>query len=781
MQRIQIARGEIGLRQSALPLLAGEYFLDTSTDTGYQLYVGTGLDGNYEWKSKEILDENNQIIGGPEGAYKKIGTTNPLGFFETQAAHDTPGYLITSLPTEPTTGAVYIAKANINLTPEQAALFENLDNNSSAHVIKNNDILMYTGYKWVKVNNAGGTANESEFYNKQTQAPQSGNAATVQDAIVALDSQKLTYKGVLFNSSNITSSHFLTLATGDKFVFEDRENADDAAPIGTILPGGIQAPLGTVEGTVWLIDTECTINGVQYEQGDFLTVTSNKAWSLRSAVDAEHPNEKVLSNTEVVFTRVPGGTHDPSKLYIDGHDLTRETHGGHVYANDAYDWSITNVKEALEIAFRTKADLDPSTGKLLISQLPSTIVGSMEYQGTYNGGVELVPDADAVTLPDGTRAYDGFTLPTELNKQAQDTDTDIATHDPTTLGVVKGDYWIFASDYKWDITSLVNSHQIEASGLKEVDDKYYLTNGDWIVYNGGGKWSVIDNTDAFIGISDGTTTLQGVVNLKGNKRTEDLIEIETSTEGQNFIISAPQAVLAKDGVAENKIYKSGSATNRTAVESNLTDDGTNLTIVENEGIILTTGGESNPVTATIVGNNNDATLKLPNIDTTLAGNEDLGIVDSNEETVGHDWFATMYRTENQRKVIRDSFLQFFGDEANGQLALKGFTFKDETSANHKVEFRLSSDTGHTIQVLPRLSGYLLNSNSVIDCGVWNQDNPTGYAPTEGYVSESDKIYKNQVGYDYEDDTYYQTEEEADADDLITPLDREIIEAVITNN
>jgi hypothetical protein len=75
----------------------------------------------------------------------------------------------------------------------------------------------------------------------------------------------------------------------------------------------------------------------------------------------------------------------------------------------------------------------------------------------------------------------------------------------------------------------------------------------------------------------------------------------------------------------------------------------------------------------------------------------------------------------------------------------------------------------------------LNSNSVIDCGVWNSDNPTGFAPTEGYVSESDKIFKNRTLYDYPDSSEYQTVEDADNDDLLTPLEREEIEAIITNN
>ena len=778
MQRIQIARGEIGVRQEALPLLAGEYFLDTSVSTGYQLYIGTGGDGNYEWKSQEITDDQGKLIGGPNGAYKKIGTTNPLGFFEAHAANTNPGYFITSLPTN-----LYIAKAEIPLSSAQAAKFENVntENGGSTPVIKINDIIAYTGYKWVKFNNAGGAANESEFFNKVTQAPQTVGAISVQDAIIALDSQKLAYAGELFNDSSIPSGSFATLKAGSDFSFEIRATADGevASTFNTF------KKLGEVEGTVWLVNVDCTINGVKYEQGDFLTVKSDLPWSERTADDPDHPNERYLHNDEVIITHIPGGTHSPDKMYIDGHELTRSTHGAHVYATDDRDYAITNVKEALQVAFHTKADLDPTTGKLLISQLPDTIIGAMEYQGTI-GDDSLAENAEFVTLSDGTQATTDFNLPTAENKEAghdSDADNDGRDEDHPN-GLVKGDYWIFSSNKKWDITAQVANEVITASGLSEADGKYYISNGDWLVYNGSGKWSVIDNTDAFIGIKVGDDNVQGLVELAGKTRDEDagLVETAVSVEGQKVTIEAPQAVLAKDGVQANVIYKSGSATNRTAVASNLVDDGTDLTITEEEGIKLVTGEDGSQITATIKGNDADVELKLPNVDTTLAGNEDLGIVDAAEGKKGTDWFATMYRTENNRKVIRDSFLQFLGDETeDGKLRLSGFTIKDETSRNHKVEFRMSSDTGHTIQVLPRLSGYLLNSNSVIDCGIWNSENPTGFAPTEGYVSESDKIFKNRTLYDYPDSSEYQTVEEADNDDLLTPLEREEIEAIITNN
>lgn len=775
MQRIQIARGEIATRQAALPLLAGEYFLDTTPGTGYQLYIGTGGDGNYEWKSIEQKDANNNIIGGPNGAYKKIGTTNPIGFFDTHAQHDVPGYKIKSIPANPTTGAMYIADQDIQVSMDDAVKFENLHSDGtdegSTPEIKSGDIIIWSGYKWVKINNAGGTAKDSDFYNKVTQAPNAAGATNVQDAIVALDSQKLAYMGVLVDKDDYTKGDKLTLVTGDKFTFSVVK-AD-----GTTKTLDTGKDLGEVEGTVWLIEAECTIDGKDYEEGDFLTVTTTKKWSERAKISASNPNELKLEAKDVILTHVPGGTHDPAKIYITKNDLPRSEHGDHVYGNE----EITNVKEALQAAFKTKADLDPNTGKLLISELPDTIIGAMEYQSTYNGGTTPAA-ADVVTLTDGSKAYAGFVLPTAADKTSVDNDADDV--DPAR-GLVKGDYWIFSNTaYKWDITALVENGTIEGSGLAEVDGKKYITNGDWIIFNGNdangkGKWSVIDNTDAFVGIKVDDKVVQSTVEIKGQNRLDtDIEETSVVIDGQVVTVRAQKAVLADEGVDKNVIYKSGSATNRTAVKSNLTDDGDKLTIVEDTGIDLKTksGEDSAQVTATIVGNDTDATLKLPNIDTTIAANEDLGIVDAASAKKGTDWFATMYRTEDNRKVIRDSFLEFLGTDADGKRALSGFKFHDETSAGHTVEFRLSSDTGATVQVLPRLSGYLLNSNSIIDCGVWNSTHTKGFAPTEGYTSDETKIYKNRVTYGD-----IQSDETLDSDDLLTDSEKEEISAHITSD
>lgn len=778
-----MTRGNIAAKQAQQPMLSGELFIDTSAQNGYQLYVGTGKAGNYEWGPK-VITEGTKTIKGPEGAYRKIGTSSPLGFFDgDNNSVNEVSYIISEVPENPITGAVYVIKKDIQLSDSEAAAFINVSSDGSSldstPELKENDIIIYTGYNWVKINNAGGTAKETTFYNRITQAPGDLNASNIQDAIVALDSQKLAYKGVLFDGGFAKKNVKLKLnndgnsSYNSKLIFVSADEEDEGTqvypPVNTTA-----VELGTVEGTVWLVQTECTINGTPYEMGDFAIITANSLWSNRDSVvgeDGTKVNEKVLSANDVVITHVPGGTHDPSKIYIKKDDLPRDVHGDHIHGDE----QISNVKEALKRLFLTKADLDEN-GKVPLAQLPDTIIGAMEFQGAYDGG-ESVDESDVVTLSDGTKAFAGFRLPNASDK-SDDRDDDEKTHDDSTEHLVKGDYWIYANtNYRWDISSLVKSGEINGSGLAETDGKYYVTNGDWIVYDGD-KWAIIDNTDAFHGIKVEDSTLQGTVAIKGQNRLDTNIE-ETSVtvDGQTVIVQATKAVLADEGVTENVIYKSGSAENRTAVASNLIDDGEHLTIVEDEGIILTTktGDEKASVTAKIVGTNADATLKLPNIDTTIAANEDLGIVDA--EAKGSDWFATMYRKQGSRTVIRDSFLKFLGDSSkkiNGEPALQltGIELQDETSKEHKVDILLSSDTGTTVQVLPRVSGYLLNSNSIIDCGVWGDDGKVSY-PAEGFTYHDDKVYRNAVTYGD-----YQSSETADVDDEVSAESEELIVAHI---
>lgn len=226
-------------------------------------------------------------------------------------------------------------------------------------------------------------------------------------------------------------------------------------------------------------------------------------------------------------------------------------HSRDISAEGVFDDSdISSVDGALGKLYLTKADIDPNTHKILLSQIPDTIVGGLDSQGTYNKQ----------------------SLPTAADKRSNDVDSTASLQK-----LVKGDFWWY-NGAEWDITSLVNAGTIQAmADEKKQGTKYVVKKGDLIVYNGENKWGIIDNTNEFIGIKvvGAQNLLDGEVLLNGSKRN-DKTEIQANQSEQTISFSAPLAALIETTGLENKIYKE--AGDRFLVESGLTDDGDTLDI-----------------------------------------------------------------------------------------------------------------------------------------------------------------------------------------------------------
>lgn len=213
------------------------------------------------------------------------------------------------------------------------------------------------------------------------------------------------------------------------------------------------------------------------------------------------------------------------------------------------DSNISDADTALSKLFLTKADIDPVTHKLLLSQIPDTIAGGLDSQGTYSKQ----------------------SLPTAADKKSNDVDSSIKEQK-----LVKGDFWWYSSNTEWDITTLVTSGKIQAGASKKEDTKYVVKKGDLIVYNGENTWGIIDNTDEFIGIkvTGQSKVIDGVAEFDGSERNEKTEIKATQSEGK-IEFSAPLVALIETPTL-NKIYKEGG--DRFLVESGLTDDGDKLEV-----------------------------------------------------------------------------------------------------------------------------------------------------------------------------------------------------------
>ena len=315
MQVIQIARGEIAAREGQEKLYAGELFLNNVNGRTYELYVGT--DG----------------VGGKV----KIGGDGVL----------TPTGSITELPEHPIEGAFYYIEEDIFLGGNSDQ--EKPDYRKGDYAFWSSK-LGDTNGAWYRINNGGGSADETLFDNSNTNYLP--GTTTVQEALVDIDRHKLGFGGVLDTSAEGLNLNNLTYSD----IFG--------------LPNVKAGYYYVVNNTIKVVNGSETVT---FEEGDYIAITSDVI-----------TNDTPLTAGDCKFVKIPGGTHNADKInYTAGE---RDDSAGVLYSDDdtdensIKDSSIKTVKEGLDQLFKSKADLDHQ-GKIPLKQLPDTIVGAMEFQG----------------------------------------------------------------------------------------------------------------------------------------------------------------------------------------------------------------------------------------------------------------------------------------------------------------------------------------------------------------------------------------------------------------
>lgn len=651
MQVIQIARGEIAAREGQEKLYAGELFLNNVNGRTYELYVGT--DG----------------VGGKV----KIGGDGVL----------TPTDKITELPEHPVEGALYYIEENIFL--EGNSDQDKPDYRAGDYAFWSSK-LGDTNGAWYRINNGGGSANETSFDNSNTNYLP--GTTTVQEALVDIDRHKLGFGGVLDTSADGLNLNNLTYAD----IFG--------------LPNVKAGYYYVLNKTVKVVNGSETIT---FEEGDYIAVTSDVL-----------TNDAALTADDCNFVKIPGGTHNSEKInYTAGE---RDDSAGVLYSDDdtdenaIKDSSIKTVKDGLDQLFKSKADLDHQ-GKVPLKQLPDTIIGAMEFQGSFVLGQDVTE----------------FTLPTQTEKSSNDDDTSTLVKEED---LVKGDYWTYSGP------RLALPTEVESS-------TGFINSGDNLVYNGDGKWGVIDNTSPITGIkgevvattgTDDTITeadnaLQGTVIFKGKKRDgeESLVETRTIVDdstGPTLIIESPNAALIDDDNegALGDIYKENG--NKTLIKSGLNESNNKLTITESEGVVVK-GAKKDSTTyipGVAIKQNEDTelqgeeaeniTVTLPAKSGTLATEEAVNDIVTGD---GTDFFIPRYKKDDNNKlVLADSPIEITdGDVDNGY---EGFVFHHGDAENEhtsKVIFRKGDGANkEVVHSMPYVSGHILNSNSIIDCGEW---------------------------------------------------------------
>lgn len=380
-----------------------------------------------------------------------------------------------------------ITKADYQIAPD---LSKNIGN------VKAEDI------EYIKINAYKGDARNIDY------EPVDGlEVENVQQALTYLNNVKISYKGTIPDDYSID---VLMTAT-------DNTYSGNAAKL---VPGAMYLVLTSgynIKGTNLRGDqTTWTTT-----RGDFiLWQDDQKQWLL---IPSGFNSKKLeFDPTEAVQQQREIGTFNEDELE-------------HIISTSG----LNNVQDALTYLFSHKAMLD-SSGKVPLSQLHSTVLGAMQYKGTWNPVKSGLPlDNSVAQIIDNQNPW-----PSATNEKA-----DVAGDEETTLdsGSRKnkpGDYYIVRTSYRH--INYVDKDSITVDG-SYTREPITLNSGDYIVYtdigNGKGRWEIIDNTDKLSGLN---------FTINGSK-VGGAIEYLTPTH-DSMLIDIP--TLAADG--KLVIYENGS-------------------------------------------------------------------------------------------------------------------------------------------------------------------------------------------------------------------------------
>lgn len=734
MQQLQISRGKLEVRAQHKALLNGELFLDYTHGKKYD-------DKNLTY----------ELFAGCNGEAIKIGGQGVLSFIRALGENE-------DLPSDPIKGGIYYVTHDIQLgngnntvggndIPEfregDLAIYVGEDLHRDSLPLPSNSLFERANGTfpenapgWIRVNNGGGSAYEVVFDPANTNfSPETTN---VQAALVELDRHKLAFGGIKFKQNADTNDRDLL---GKPVVNTTNENFDITAAE-LLASYGIKAghyySVGELAANTNITITISETETLKLEEGDFLAVISDRT-----------TNNTPLELADLKFVKIAGGTHDSARINYTPAGTRNQTYKeSSDKAWDDIDASVQNVKQALDVLFESKADLN-ANGKIPLTQLPDTLIQSMEFAGSFVLGSE-----------------EDFRLPTNTDK------TPNGHKDETSEGndLRQGDYFIYSGPS-------IDLSTVDSSIAEKVrSSEGFLTSGDWLVYegkdtNGNDKWSVIDNTSPIQSIKvidnydnkvddvinqSSIHELQGEIKFQGAKRegtADNLSETQLEADDKQTVTvhNTNSALIADDDKATAGTFYKERDGNKTLVRTGVseTTDG-QLILDEAKGIELKGEITAEKVVMSKNSNNENAgaveigetlhadliqnpaqkdygniELKLPSQSGTLARLEDVGLKN------GHDFFIPRYKENEETGDITlvDSPIELIDHIGNtGESPnLYGIKFHKATGEaglhkDNSVIFRGNNDSeDELVHVMPGTSGYILNTNSIIDCGEWTEN------------------------------------------------------------
>lgn len=297
-------------------------------------------------------------------------------------------------------------------------------------------------------------------------------------------------------------------------------------------------------------------------------------------------NTMIVNNAGTIYTIPLGASEARDIAYTPSGDLktdesvpaftTVQADGTKVTLTED---QIATVQHALDYLHQNKADLN-SNGKLPLSQMPSTMIGALQYVGTVQIGndVSTLTVEELATLmrtaKEGGDSWETDTDSKEGNKKANAYDN-----------LDSGDYVIISIPLA---TTEGEDHPLSrqisiTDGAKEV---FTISNGDHVIVNKADEDGyVFDHLDTSAAV-DAVNAIIGSVNIvdkervvtksfeaDGTKVTEEIQETKVTTTPADHTIrvESPNGVLEHTDIAAHNIPQAGGSRSLVASDLSIND------------------------------------------------------------------------------------------------------------------------------------------------------------------------------------------------------------------
>lgn len=484
--KIQLSRGS--LKAYGVDKLArGELFwvpnnVSKDSENGYRkdselpwdegtLYVG--------WPSLEGESEGSQLplaIGGSR-AYTSLNYKGPI----TKNVHDKTDPMFDYVregdffifEEDAATGSTF--KDHNNFKKEDILLITHAEYDIAADGVT--DIGKAKNVDYIKIRTGSGDASAITFDKTNTNF----DADNVQSALEELEYEKLSYRGTISSPEQLLtiSPHIgsLYLNTTDNISYTGYDESGNEV-------------------------------SVPAQKGDFVIYHGSKD---NGKLTGKRTGWEVIPSGYTDAVEIDYSPNDKSSIEGSSSVLSIIKQETSTFDNEHKQGveALTNVKEAIDFLLLNKAQLD-SHGKVPLSQLHDTVLGAMQYRGTWQPLLDETGEKNDIA---NQREW-----PTDNTDDSESTEKG-----PFQDNNRPGDYYIVKCNPSIkniqyiDKTSLKNGATEGSTNPEDYDRVIEFNNGDWIVYstsvytadetNRTYHWEKIDNTDR---ISSVNFTINGV-------------------------------------------------------------------------------------------------------------------------------------------------------------------------------------------------------------------------------------------------------------------------------